>query len=95
MPSIDQLFVHHLNRDAHCGLRGALAVAGLQHEELATLNSELHVLHVAEVMLKTARDFQQLFVNRGKSLFERREMLSAFGLFDLMLPLPIDALPPG
>ena len=34
---VDQAFVHHVDRDANRGRTGALAVAGLQHVELAVL----------------------------------------------------------
>ena len=56
---IDQFFLRHLDRRAHRGLGRAFAVARLQHEELAALDGELHVLHVAEMFLQPGRDFQQ------------------------------------
>ena len=46
--------VHHVHRDLDGGLAGALAVAGLQHVELAFLDGELEVLHVAIVLLQVA-----------------------------------------
>ena len=58
----------------HRGARGALAVARLQHPELAALDRELDVLHVAVVRLEPLADPQQLLVRRRHRLFERREM---------------------
>ena len=52
----DQALVHELDRDAQRRLGGALAGAGLQHPELAALDGELDVLHVAVVLLEDAVD---------------------------------------
>ena len=45
----DQAFGSHVDRDLERRLGGALAGAGLQHPQLAGLDGELHVLHVAVV----------------------------------------------
>ena len=50
----DQALARHLDGDAHRGLRGALAVARLQHLQLALFDRELDVLHVAVVPLENA-----------------------------------------
>ena len=68
----DQLLVGKLDRDAQRGLRGALAVPRLQHPELALLDGELHVLHVAVVLFERAVDAGQLLERRGHRLFHRR-----------------------
>ena len=41
LAAVDQAFLRHVHRDAQAGRRGALAVAGLQHVQLAccTVNS--------------------------------------------------------
>ena len=57
---VDQFFVRHVDRDAHRGFRRAFAGARLQHEQLAALDRELHVLHVAEMLFEALRDLQQL-----------------------------------
>jgi hypothetical protein len=44
---VDHALLQHFHGDAHHGCARALAVAGLQHPELALLDGELHVLHVA------------------------------------------------
>ena len=43
---VDHALLKHLHRNAHHGRAGALAVARLQHPELALLDRELQVLHV-------------------------------------------------
>ena len=50
----DEAFAHHVDGHANCGQAGALAVAGLQHVELAILDGELKVLHVAIVLFHAA-----------------------------------------
>src|SRR5699024_12251094 len=49
--------------DLQGGLRGALAVAGLQHEQLAVLDGELHILHDAVVALQTVGDRKSTRLN--------------------------------
>ena len=61
----DQAFVHHLDGDANRRRTGALAVAGLQHVELAVLDGELEVLDVAVVLLEHGGDLAELVVDRG------------------------------
>ena len=58
----DEAFLGEVHRDAHGGLRGPLAVARLQQPQLAVLDGELDVLHVAVVGLERARDLLQLGV---------------------------------
>src|SRR6185436_694427 len=52
----DQTLVHHLHRDADGGAAGALSAAALEEIELLRLDGELHVLHVAEVLLELLVD---------------------------------------
>ena len=66
----DQPFIHHLQRDAHRGQAGALAVARLQHVELAVLDGELEILHVFVMLFQPRGDVAQLAVNLGHDLFE-------------------------
>ena len=56
----DEAFGDHV--DGHLQRRGsgALAVAGLQHVELLVLDGELHVLHVAVVLLEGVADLVEL-----------------------------------
>ena len=52
----DHAFVDQVDGDLQRGGRGALAVTGLEHVELAVLDGELHILHVAVVVLQRMRD---------------------------------------
>ena len=51
---------HHVDGDLQGRRRGALAVAGLQHLELALLDRELDVLHVAVVAFEPLADAVEL-----------------------------------
>ncbi len=55
--------IGQFHRDAQRGLGGALARAGLQHPELAALDGEFEVLHVAIVALEHAGDADELGVD--------------------------------
>ena len=52
--------IHQIAGDLQSGLSGSLAVSGLQHVELSVLNGELHILHVAVMILKNCADFLEL-----------------------------------
>ena len=67
----DQPLVRHVDRDPQRGLGGALAVAGLQHPELAALDRELHVLHVAVVALEQLRRLDEAREDLRHDRFER------------------------
>ena len=66
---IPRKVVDEVARDLERGLRGALAVAGLEHEELAVLNGELHVLHIVIVVLQRGADLHELVERFGELLF--------------------------
>ena len=65
---VDELLLHHVHGELQRGGGGALAVAGLEHEQLAVLDGELDVLHVLEVLLEGLR---------GPSSARRRASASA------------------
>jgi hypothetical protein len=67
----DELFLHHLDRDAHGGDAGPFAVAGLEHEELAVFHRELEVLHLAEMLFQRGADVFQFAVGLGHFFLER------------------------
>ena len=56
----DQTLLDHLDGDAQGGGGGALAHAGLEHPELALLDGELNVAHVAIVILERQEDALEL-----------------------------------
>src|SRR5215469_8389970 len=66
----DQAFFDHIESHANRGQSGALSVARLQHVELAVLDGELEVLHVAIVLLQSRGDVAQLVVNIGHDLLK-------------------------
>ena len=67
----DQAFAGELHRDAQRRLRGALAVARLEHPELAGLDREFHVLHVTVMLLENAVDAHELAIGLGHGAFHR------------------------
>ena len=68
----DQALGGHVHCDLEGRFGGALAGAGLQHPELAVLDGELHVLHVAVVALQQVEVGLQLREGAGHDLLERR-----------------------
>ena len=52
---VDHAFFHHVDGDANGRRTGALAVAGLQHVQLAVFDGELEILHVAVVLFEACR----------------------------------------
>ena len=64
----DKFLVGHVDRDAERGGGRAFAGACLQHVELPVLDSELHILHVAIVLLKLYSNFLELPINLGHGL---------------------------
>ena len=86
--AIDELLLRHLDRRADRGLCGAFAVARLEHEELAALDGEFEVLHVAEMALQPRRDFHQLAIRDGKTLFQRGVLRAALVFADVAAPGP-------
>ena len=61
---VDQLLLDHVAGDLQAAAAGPLAVAGLQHEQLALLDRELDVLHVLVVLFEHVLDAEQLVVDR-------------------------------
>ena len=66
----DEALADHVDGDADRGQAGALAVARLQHVELAILDGELKILHVAIVLFHAPVMSLQLLVDLGHGLLE-------------------------
>ncbi len=66
----DELLIHHVDRDLEGGARGALTDAGLQHPQLAPLDRELDVAHVAVVVLKRGEHAVELARDLGHHVVE-------------------------
>ena len=60
--------VDEITRDLERGLGGALAVAGLEHEEFFVLDGKLHILHIAVVALERLADLLELLEALGHDL---------------------------
>ena len=69
---VDHALVHQVTGDLQGGGSGTLAVAGLEHVELAVFHGELHVLHVVIVIFQNLADLGKLGEGLG-------ELLSHFG----------------
>src|SRR5580704_3658396 len=85
----DEAFADHLDGDLHRGFGGALATARLQHVQLAALDGELHVLHIAVVLLELASDLLELLVRLGKVRRHRSDRLGRADACDDILALRV------
>ena len=81
---VDQSLAEHVHRDFDHGGAGTLAVAALEHPELAVLNRELDVLHVLEVLLQVVLYLVELLVNHGHHLLERGVFRAAVFFGDVL-----------
>ena len=74
--------MEQVDGDLHHGSTGALTVTGLQEPELAFLYGELHILHIAVVLLELVLDAVELLVDLGHSLFHGGVLGNALSLAD-------------
>ena len=81
---VDQTLAQHVHGDLHHRGARALAVAALEHPELAVLDRELDVLHVGEVLLQVVLDLVELGIDRGHHLLERGVLRGAVLLGDVL-----------
>ena len=84
------LLLGHLDGHAQRGRAGALADARLQHPELALLDGELGVAHVAVVLLEPSEDREQFLVDRGEVLRQRVEVFRVADARHDVLALRVD-----
>ena len=79
---VDEAFVKEVHGDLHhCGTR-ALTVTRLEEPEFAFLYRELHVLHVAIVLLELVLQGVEFLVDFGHGFFHGGELGSAFFFAD-------------
>ena len=64
----DHALIDEVACDLECCLSGALAVAGLEHVELAVFDGELHVLHITVMVFKNLANGCKLFKCLGELL---------------------------
>ena len=81
---VDQPLAQHVHGDLDHRCARALAVAALEHPELAVLDRELDVLHVLEVLLEVVLNLVQLLVDRGHHLLERGVFRGALRLRNVL-----------
>ena len=60
--------VNEVAGNLESSLSGSLAVTGLEHEELAVLDGELHVLHISVMILKDLANLLELIESLGELL---------------------------
>ena len=68
---IDQPFLDHIHGNPHRGDPRSLAGPRLQHIELAFLNGELHVLHVAIMFLQDLLSGHEGAIGGGQGFLQR------------------------
>ena len=86
---VDHAFVHQVAGDLERRSSGALAVAGLEHVELAVLDGELHVLHIAVVVLQRVADAHKLLVDLGHDVLQVRDGVGGAHAGDDVLALRV------
>ena len=86
----DNALINEVAGDLQSSLRGTLAVTGLQHEELAILDGELHVLHILVVVLEAGSDLNELIVNLGHLLMQLADGRRSTDTGNDILALSID-----
>ena len=67
---VDESFVDEVASDLQRGVGRALAITGLQEEELAVFDGVFHVLHIVEIGFHALDGFHELFVDFRHALFE-------------------------
>ena len=82
--------LRHVDSHPQRGAAGALADAGLEHPQLALLDRELGVAHVAVVALEALEDREQLVVDDGEVCGERVEVLGVADAGDDVFALGLD-----
>ena len=87
--SADRRVVDHLDGHAQRRAPGALADPGLEHPELALLDRELGVAHVAVVRFEAGEDLHQLVVDRRELALQRGERLGVADAGDDVLALGV------
>jgi hypothetical protein len=87
---VDELLLHHVHGELQRGGGGALAVARLEHEQLAFLDGELDVLHVLEVLLEDRADLEQFGVGLRHLVLQLEDRLRGADAGDDVFALRVD-----
>ena len=86
----DHALVDEVARDLQRRLRGALAVAGLEHVEFAVLDGEFHVLHILKVVLEPVGDGDELIIHLRHLILQVADRARRAHAGDDVLALCID-----
>ena len=86
----DHALVDEVARDLQRRLRGALAVAGLEHVEFAVLDGEFHVLHILKVVLESVGDGDELIIHLRHLILQVADWARRAHAGDDVLTLCID-----
>ena len=87
---VDHALIHKIAGDLDGCLCGALAISGLQEEEVTVLDRELHVLHVLVVVLEALGELHELLIALRKVLCELGDRLRRADAGDDVLALCVD-----
>ena len=86
----DELFLHHIDGELERGGGGALAVARLEHEQLAFLDREFDVLHVLEMFLERGANFHEFGVGFGHLVLQLEDGLGGAHAGDDVFALSVE-----
>ena len=87
---LDRLLAHHVDRHLERCPPRALAHPGLEHPQLALLDGELGIAHVPVVGLEASEDREQLPVDLGELVPQRRQGLRVPDAGHHVLALGVD-----
>ena len=87
---VDELLLDHVGRELQRRRCGALAVAGLEHEQLAFLDGELDVLHILEVLLQRLANGQQFGIRLGHHFLQLQDGFRGADTGDDVFALGVD-----
>ena len=88
----DHAFVYQIACNLDSSLSGSLAVSGLQEVKLAFLDGELHILHVAIVLLKSVSDLDELLVALRQILLQLCDRLRSTDTCNDVFALCVDQI---
>ena len=87
---VDELLLDHVHGELQRGGGGALAVAGLEHEQLAVLHGELDILHILEVFFEDRADLHEFGVRLRHLLLHVDDRLRGADAGDHIFALGVD-----
>ena len=86
----DHAFVYQIAGNLDCSVSGTFTISGLQHEEFAVFDGELHILHVAVMLLQTMSNIAELIVYVRHDVFEFIDVLWSTNTSNNVFALCVD-----